>query len=250
MQSSGYRLLFTSAICGTIFLFVATILSSLALATCVGNVVSDAWHKVVPLEHSGKAALAFLFGALLWWPLNRLGKWERFHFLSDDASIDREVARARNPLEVLLREAMKSQNLVSVSVKNGKVYIGRVTSAANPAFGTRAINLVLRRSGHRDKDTQELMIDVDYDVTHAPIKAELGQNLLEQLEQAIIDNPQASERELVDIASRTVGEKIEARNYEIVIPIEEVQSVNIFDMDIYERFFAPDEEPREFVPPP
>ena len=120
LQSNGYRLLFTSAIFGTIFLFVATAFSSLALATCTGKAVSDIWHQVVPLEHSGKATLAFLLGALLWWPSNRLGKWERFHFLSDDASIDREVARARNPLEVLLREAMKSQSLVSVSVKNGR----------------------------------------------------------------------------------------------------------------------------------
>ena len=163
--------------------------------------------------------------------------------MSDDASIDREVARARNPLEVLLREAMKSQSLVSVSVKNGKVYIGRVTSTANPAFVTQAINLVLRRSGHRDKDTQELRIDVNYDVTHAPIKAELEERFIEQLEKAIIENPKASERELVDTASRRVSEEVEARlearNYEIVIPIEEVQSVNIFDLEIYDEFFAP-----------
>ena len=28
-------------------------------------------------------------------------------------------------------------------------------------------------------------------------------------------------------------------NYEIVIPVSEIQSANVFDLEIYERFFAP-----------
>lgn len=173
----------------------------------------------------------------MWWPLNKLGKY--VHWLSDRASVDREVEKKRNPLEVLLHQAMRSQSIISVSVKNGKVYIGRITSTMNPAFGMEAINLVLRRSGHRNKDTQEMVLNVYYDETHAAIKRAIRRRIVEELAANINKNPNATEREWVDRANRRLSEEPEVRNYEIAIPITEVQSANYFDMGIYDEFFAP-----------
>lgn len=193
----------------------------------------------MPLKHSGKATIAFLFGALLWKPLNLIGEIKLFHFLSDEASIEREVQKKRNSLEVLLHQAMKSRSLVSVTVNNGKVYVGRVSVTFNPAFGMQAINLVLSRSGHRDTETQEMKLDVDYDKTHDDIKKDLQKRLVVRLVAAMKDNPEANDAELLSGVSREISKEAEIRNYEIVIPIAEVQSVNIFDMEIYEKFFAP-----------
>ncbi len=253
LRSDGYRLVFSSAIWGVVFLFTGTVISSLALEIPAGQWISDFWHRFVPPEHSGKAAVALLFGALLWIPLNWLGEKAWFgwlRYLSDSAAIDREVGKKRNPLEVILRQALKSESLVSVTVKNGKVYIGKVASTTfNPAFGMQALNLVLSRSGHRHKDTQQMILDTNYDETHSAIREELGNKLVEQMAKAREENPSASPAELWRIASREVSGQAEILNYEIVIPISEVQSVNVFDMDTYNKFFAP-KQPREFVPPP
>lgn len=189
----------------------------------------------------------------MWWPLNwsgnQLGKKTRFRWLSDDAAIQREIKRKRNPLEVLLNQAMEDRSLVSVTVRNSKVYIGRVSVTFNPAFGMEAINLVLSYSGHRNKETQKMTLDVDYEETHSAVRQELVDRIRQQLKSALDENPKATSDELIESTRRELSGESEIRNYEIVIPIAEVQSVNVFDMDIYNKFFAP-EEPEGFVPPP
>jgi hypothetical protein len=54
-----------------------------------------------------------------------------------------------------------------------------------------------------------------------------------------LQNPRVDDGELLDEAIRKVSKETDILIYEIVIPISEVQSVNVFDLDIYERFFAP-----------
>lgn len=189
------------------------------------------------------AALAFLFGLALWWPLNLLSRWSWFRFLGQDAAIRREIERKQNPLEVLLAEAMDSRSLVSVTVKNGKVYIGRVRTTFNPAFGMQSISLILSRSGHRDKDTQQMMLDIDYDKTHSAVRQHLIDRFREEVVKAARRNPDAGRDEWIDAARRAASEEPEARNYEIVLPVSEIQSINMFDMDIYDQFFAPDKDP-------
>lgn len=246
LRSDGFRLVFTSAIYAAIFLFIATILSSWALSYCGGQDFSDWWHELVPVEHSGKATIAFLMGALLWIPLNWLGEQERFprprflSALSDSASIDREVRQKRNPLEVIFHQALRARSqLVSVSVKNGKVYIGTVTTTFNRALGMQAIKLSLSRSGHRDKDTQEMEIDINYDDARwASVKEAVRNEVRTELAQVTQEDPGVDRDERWDRANRRVSERREVRNYEIVIPIEEVQSANIFDLAIYSEHFT------------
>jgi hypothetical protein len=208
--------------------------------------VSDSWTKLIQIEHSGKPVIAFLMGVILWMPFNLLGwlnpsvlRWRPFRFLGEGAAIERQIRKKQNPLEVLLRQAMGSRSLVSVTVKNGKVYIGKVLTTSNPAFGMEAINLLLSRSGYRDKNTQEMWLNVNYDETHSAIRQEMRIKIQAQFLDAIRKNPYADEGELLSEAKRNVSAEMDIRNYEIVIPISEVQSVNVFDLEIYERFFAP-----------
>jgi len=246
LQSTGYRLVFSSAVAGVVFLFLATISIPLLLKLPGAQYVSDSWTKLVRIEHSGKPVIAFLMGVILWMPFNLLGwlnppvlRWRPFRVLGEGAAIEREIRKKQNPLEVLLRQAMGSKSLVSVTVKNGKVYIGKVLTTSNPAFGMEAIKLLLSRSGYRDKNTQEMRLNVNYDETHSAIRQEMRIKIQAQFLDAIRRNPYADEGELLSEAKRNVSADLDIRNYEIIIPISEVQSVNVFDLQIYERFFAP-----------
>jgi hypothetical protein len=161
----------------------------------------------------------------LWIPVNRLGNFGRFRYLSRDAAIDREVDNKRNPLEMLCRQAMKHESVVAVTLKSGKVYIGRISTPFEPAFGMEAIDLVLLRSGHRNKDTQKLTMDVDYEKTHADFLRRIEEQIISQLEREMEQNPEADWQESWDSASRKVNEEPAVANYLIAVPVSEVQSV-------------------------
>jgi hypothetical protein len=246
IQSTGYRLVFSSAVAGVGFLFFATILIPWLLVLPGGQYVSDSWAKLIRLEHSGRPVVAFLIGVILWMPFNLLGwlnppvlGWRPFRFLSEGAAIKREIRKKQNPLEVLLSEAMVSKRLVAVTVKNGKVYIGKVLTTSNPAFGMEAINLQLSRSGYRDKNTQEMRLTVNYDDTHGAIRQEMRMKIGAQFVDALRKDPHADEGELLEETKRKVSAETDIRNYEIAIPISEIQSANVFDLDVYETYFAP-----------
>ena len=239
VRSDGYRLVFISAIAGAVFLFAATILTSKGIVIPGGQWIDKHWHEIVRIRDSGKAVLAFLLAVCLWWPSNLLSKWDKLSFLGDDAAIRREIERKGNPLEVLLAQAQDFRTLVSVTVQNGKVYIGRVEITFNPALKMEALKLVLSRSGHRDTNTQEMVLDIDYDKTHSAVREYLIGEFQSEVIRAADRNPRGSRDEWIDTARRVTSENPKMRQYEIVIPVSEIQSINIFDVEIYDRFFAP-----------
>lgn len=159
LRSDGYRLVFYSSMAGAIFLFLGSVVTVLLLSSYWGQVVHRYWRAIVPLDHSEEAATAFLLGSLLWIPSNWLGQW--ISFLNDKTAVDRAINAKQDPLELLLRRALGSGQLVSVTVKNGKVYIGTVQRNFNPAYPMESISLFLRFSGYRRKETLQLEITLD-----------------------------------------------------------------------------------------
>lgn len=122
---------------------------------------------------------------------------------------------------------------ILVSVKNGKVYVGTLRLVLNPAFPITSIGILLRNSGHREKNTQRVKIDIDY-----------FQALIQRrLEKALTENPNMSDNELIKHVYSGIREEFEerAKNYQIIIPLTEMQSVNFIDEDVhndYDRHFA------------
>ncbi len=181
-------------------------------------------------------------GAFLWWPLNLLGKiWP---YLSKEGCIRRVIENKQDPLEILLRDALESDRLISVSVKNGKVYIGRLVSSLDPAYGVQSLTLSRSYSGHRDRETSAFHLDINYEQV---LEDEI-ENLVTKTEQRIQqENPTLSEDELEERIEDEIeewnrqGEENEEIRFvvdrlialEIVIPVSEIQSVNIFDETIY-----------------
>ena len=242
LRSDGYRLIFWASIAGSVLLFLATVEILAVLSHPSGKALAEYWHVLVPLTHSGKAALAFLMGAFLWRPMNLLGGiWP---YLSKEECLRRVIEDKQDPLEILLRDALESDHLISVSVKSGKVYIGRLVSSFDPVYGVQSLTLSRSYSGHRDKETLVLHLDIDYE----RVLEETIEKLVTKTEQRIRkENPDLSEDELeeriedeIEEWNRQGEENEEIRSVvdrlialEIVIPVSEIQSVNIFDESIY-----------------
>lgn len=238
LRADGYRLIFLSSIAGAIFMFIACVIATCAslllnllhLPPLAQN-IDVLWHAVVPYNNTGRAALAFLLGSALWFPLNKIKA------CNEDAAVERMIHHKRDALEALLRYAMGKGRMVSVTVKNGKVYVGLVTSNFNPAYDLNSLSLFPAFSGYRDNETREAHLIRDYTAAYQEIRAELRIKFQESLNELQHLHPNLTDSEL----GKTVRQRLEAEdkleNFEIAIPISEVQSVNIFDADIYEKHF-------------
>jgi hypothetical protein len=202
MRIDGHRLLFHAATAGFFFLLSAVVITTLCRLWGIGLSLDSYWHAAVPYDHSGKATIAFLLGALLWKPLN---------YLTDQ---DKEIARAiqnqENPLELMLQKAVTGAHLVLLTVKNGKVYVGFVSDSFNPALPNQYLKLLLTTSGYRDSDTRKVTFTNDYTSVYEQLL-----NREEELDPSVIEG------------------------FEIVIPIAELQSVSFFAPDIYRNYFHP-----------
>ena len=181
-------------------------------------------------------------GAFLWRPMNLLGRiWPS---LGEEECLRRVIENKKDPLEILLSQVLGSDQLIAVSVKNGKVYIGRLISSFNPAYGAQAITLSRSYSGHRDGKTLAFRLDIDYE----QVLEDKIESLVTETEQKIRqENSGLSEDELeerieneIEEWNRQGGGNEEIRSVvdrlialEIVIPVSEIQSVNIFDKSIY-----------------
>ena len=174
--------------------------------------------------------------------MNLLGRiWP---FFSEKECLRRVIEDKKDPLEILLSQALGPDQLIAVSVKNGKVYIGRLISSFNPAYGVQSLTLLRSYSGHRDRDTLAFHLDIDYErvleeavenlvtETGRRIRRENPDLSEEDLEERIEDelkegNHQGEENEEI----RSVVDQLHA--LKIVIPVSEIQSVNTFDATIY-----------------
>ena len=170
--------------------------------------------------------------------MNLLG--EIWPYLSKEECLRRVIEDKQDPLEILLRDALESDRLISVSVKSGKVYIGRLVSSFDPVYGVQSLTLSRSYSGHRDRETLAFHLDIDYEQV-------LEETITETKRRIREESPSLSEEEIEERIEEEIeewdrqGEENEEIQsiidrllaLEIVIPISEIQSVNPFDESIY-----------------
>ena len=198
---SGERLLFHAAIAGILFLAAAFITTRLVL--WIDPAVGARWRQAVPFPYSGTALLAFTIGAVLWMPLNWMSR-------GTTAAADRVIDQTGDYLERLLVRAIRRTKPVSATLKSGKAYIGFVVGNVDPAFDRRFISLLPLQSGYRTGE-HELVINTDYTPVYERITAQ-GRR----------------EPELDELM----------KDFIIVLPVSEIQSVNIFDREAHRLFHA------------
>jgi hypothetical protein len=211
LRSENYRLLFLAAEFGLYLLLLASgvRLISMSGALHVISYIDGLWHKLVPFDYAGTAFLAFFLGATLWKPVNLLFRFNR------EAEVDRAIRDKGDPLELLLKDAMRDSKAVLITLDSGKVYVGHVITNFNPAYDIGSIKISPIVSGYRKPEDQTVVFNIDY--------TELLTSIYNQ-------DPSVSERDRGDLG--------------IVIPLDEIKSASIFSLPMYRRFFAHPNNPQ------
>lgn len=224
MRVDGYRILFNSAVTGAVLLCIASLVVVLVQHTTFGEWL-EGWRLVfAPFDYSGRAFLAFLLGSTGWWLLNLIPKW------SEDRQSDYVIDQKRDALEILLRRAIGERRLILMTMANGKVYVAKVTQLFNPAFPLEYIVMLPVRSGYRAADDKQVTFTQSYET----VLAELQKGAEEKREQVRKALPGLTD----DQVAETVEKGLQVREFELVIPKSQIQSVCFFDKQIFDDHFS------------
>ncbi len=138
------------------------------------------------------------------------------YFLDENIASEILIDKYGNHLEKLMEKAMSSSRMVSISLKNGKVYIGwplRTTYLVKG--GNQYIRILPAVSGHRSQDTHALTLTTQYLEIYKKMEA------------------QVDERE-----SFQEGEGLAIDDFEKVIRGDEIVTANIYSLSIDQDLFS------------
>jgi hypothetical protein len=255
LRAEKERLLILAAIPGLASLIIAfAIVKGLgAILPCTDwpNVPCfPAWWKAnIPFDYLGTSLLAFGLGASVWKPWN-------YFFCEQKVAIDKVIDEDKIPFELLLKKAQDQTKTVSVTMSNGKVYVGWVTHLFNPALPTNYIQILPVKSGYRDEDTKWVVFTTYYsqaiDNLRKAIDAKAEEHSLatKELEELTAKNEKEKTTDikqqiehLKDHLEHLELEYYEmeetAEDFDIVLPCSEIMSLNIFSEYVHSEHFAP-----------
>lgn len=207
-----------------------------------GLCIPTIWKSIAPFDNLGIPIAAFLVAATAWFPLNR---W----WFDQEREINRAINQDADPLEMMLKRAKDESLAVSITMVNEKVYIGAVTQPFNPVTPTTNIQLVPLQSGHRDPETKEMHLTINYSKTIELITKELDTVAakIKELEGRRAGSLKDDvNKDVSKIESNLENQKKEFERLEttiglfvLVIPVNQIASANIFDSDVHTRYFLP-----------
>jgi hypothetical protein len=105
-----------------------------------------------------------LLGVTLWWPMN----W----VFDRKKELRRTIAGWNDYLELLLTQALDETRQVSITLKNGKVYVGFVVQTFDPAYDRKYLVVLPTMSGYREATTHRLEFITDYTRVYQQLIAE------------------------------------------------------------------------------
>lgn len=207
-RSSGERLLLNAAFAGVFFLALSYGLVRLLVK--LAPEWHEQWREYVPFEYLGTTLGALLLGGLAWVPLN----W----FFDREKQARRVVEVWGNDLEILAEKAIRETRHVMITLRERKVYIGYVTRTQDPAYDRQFISILPIASGYRDSETFHLTLDTPYASTYAKMLGE--------------EEGEGEHALRPEIASQ----------FEIILPVSEIQSASLFNWTAFEIFRGEEEE--------
>jgi hypothetical protein len=211
------------------------------------------WKTNLPFQYLGTALVAFTLAATAWIPWNLICK--------RDVAINKVIEKDRVAFEVLLKKAQDEAKTVSVTMANGKIYVGFVTHLFNPALPTRFIQILPTKSGYRDEKTKtfefttpyiEALDKIDRDFEQKAQQYAAKESELDEAKGA--DNPDKQRIAQIEEELQRLDEELEeiaavADDFGIVLPVSEIVSINIFSEYIHAIYFAP-KPPASVIAPP
>ncbi|MDX6531417.1 MAG: hypothetical protein QOH41_3707 [Blastocatellia bacterium] len=199
------RLLLYSSLWGVLFLILSFLISILMPYSDWLTGLRHWWaYNTPPIPFSGISSFALALGVAGPFVLNRL--WPFSRIWNSQKEGERAIEKYGSQLEKLLYRALIQEKRVMLTLKNGKVYIGRITISLTPQED-RNLMLLPSKSGYRDA-MQRLMLTTDYDQTYKDIEENEPEGYL-------------------DIIS----------DFGVTLPIPEVLSASLFREDVHQRFF-------------
>jgi hypothetical protein len=204
------RLLLYSSLWGTLFLGLSFLLSTLIPFSTWLTDIRRWWAFHTPsIEYSGVSSCALLLGLLLPLILNKL--WPFNRIWDEQKQGVKSLLKYGSQLEKLLYRSLIEGKRVMVTLKGGKVYVGRVTISLTPQEDLDFL-LLPSKSGYRD-EKQRLMLTTDYDATYRAIEE--------------------TEVDYLDIIS----------DFGIVVPIPEVLTASLYRADVHAKYFVHEDPP-------
>lgn len=201
LRQSGYHVAFQSAVAGVVLFALAYLLLS-GVEACSAWAWCRYLNCTIRVDFQSIAITSAVLGLLGPYPLNL--------FFDKGKAEERVAGKYGDLVELLIAEAIKRSELVEISLKTGKSYIGFAIGNTISRWPETDLALLPVASGYRVKDTQELVITTDYSsAIHA--RNEGGRN------GSFRDDP---------------------NDFRVVIPRAEIVSARLFDPDLYQQFLA------------
>jgi hypothetical protein len=221
VRAERERLVIYASIAGYFHLVIAWLLT-LIIPIIVRAVprLADPWDAWIrwwmdhrPFEYAGTGFIAFTLACVSW-------KFFNWCWTTRDKEAGRILVQEGGPLEQILDLAMDTGKRVMITLKGGKVYIGRVDSSFIPGQLSRTIHILPTKSGYREPEKKWVTITTDYLEVYEAIR----QRYPDEFEEIIAD-------------------------FGVVVPIDDIASLSLFRDRVHAEFFPPRHQPSASPPP-
>jgi hypothetical protein len=190
------KLIFNSFLGGIILMISSWIITG--VISCVFPAFTEEIRKFYPIkaEYFGTCVCSFLL-AIVFTQISNV-------IVSKNKYVSKAIHKIGNEFERLCESCYRNVDMIQVTLKNDKCYVGWIQSLPIPTHSSY-ITLLPVYSGYRTKETKELKFNTQYlDVYASYVK----------------------DGEVQDVREIT----------SLVIKIDEIVSANKFDPDMYDRF--------------
>lgn len=161
------------------------------------------WEKNRPFEYAGTTSLAFALACVAFKVFN-------LYWTTRDKEADRILVNEGGPLEQIFDLAMHSKKRVLITLKDRKVYVGRIDSSFTPGQLARSIHLLPAFSGYRESDKKRVTLTTDYLKAYDEIRNRY---------------PETHEEIIADFG--------------VVVQIDDILTISLYRQNIHKEFFAP-----------
>ena len=199
------KLIFNSFL-GGIFLTIASWIFT-GLVTRLSPSTVDVVKSYYPVHpaYFGTCVSAFFIGIVFTEVSNLL--------VNKDRRVSRAIHKIGNELERLCESCYRDMDLIQVTLKNDKCYVGLIKALPIPSHSSY-IRMLPVYSGYREKETKELIFTTQYLDVYATY---------------------VEDGDVYDVRDIT----------NLVIKIDEIVSATKFDAEMYDRFMKQKEEDEE-----
>jgi hypothetical protein len=145
------------------------------------------------------------------------------------AAVARYVSNSPDPLLSILYRATMLRKRLMVTLKSGKVYVGEPVSRIDPAKEISSIHLLPFASGYRDVQTKRLTLVTEYSHLGEKLRLEEPGRINSK------EDPLSQDYATLTIDEKTVA-RVDIQDIGVVIVWAEIDSMTIFDANIYAAF--------------